>query len=98
MNYRKYTKEFKEEAVQLMNSKKTTITQISRNLGVSVSILYRWRSELEVDPNHAFPGKGKLKPDEQAYRKLSKELEQTRLERDILKKAVAFFAKDRLIN
>jgi transposase len=48
---------------------------------------------LEADPNDAFPGKGRLKPEEEELQRLHREIETLREEREILKKATAFFAK-----
>jgi transposase len=91
-NRRRYTKEFKLEAVQLSLSKGTNASKIARDLGIHPNILYRWIREYNTDPEHSFPGLGKSKePDE--LRKLRKELADTKLERDILKKALAIFSK-----
>jgi transposase len=57
-------------------------------------LLYKWKRDLEADPTNAFPGKGKLKPEQEQLRQLQQELKRVTEERDILKKALAFFSKN----
>ena len=90
---RKHTREFKLEAVRMLGDGTRSVGEVARDLGIGQSLLCRWRRELEVDPDHAFPGKGRLKPEEDELHQLRKEVERLREERDILKKATAFFAK-----
>jgi len=91
---RSYSREFKLEAVELITKKGYSIAEASRNLGIEYSVLRRWKIQLTDDPQHAFPGKGKLKaPDEELHR-IKRELERVKEERDILKKALAYFAED----
>ena len=89
-----YSREFKHEAVRLITEKGYSIAEASRNLGVEYSVLRRWKNQLAIDPEHAFPGKGRLKPDDQQLRDLQRELKRTKEERDILKKALAYFAEE----
>jgi transposase len=89
-----YTKEFKLEAVRLAESRDSKTVDIARNLGVSVNVLNRWIREYHSDTQHTFPGNGKLKEPEEELRKLRKELADTKMERDILKRALAFFSKE----
>ena len=70
------------------------MAEASRNLGVEYSVLRPWKQQLTADPNNAFPGKGKLKADDEELRRLKRELERVKEERDILKKALAYFAED----
>ena len=70
-----------------------SVAQVARDLGVDRGLLTKWKRELTADPDHAFPGKGRLKPMEEELHRLRKEVEVLRQERDILKKATAFFAK-----
>jgi transposase len=91
---RSYNRQFKKEAVALIADKGHSIAEASRNLGIEYSVLRRWKTQLEGDPQTAFPGKGRLKPADQELRKLRKELERVTEERDILKKALAYFAED----
>ena len=89
-----YSREFKKEAVALITDKGYSIAEASRNLGIEYSVLRRWKTQLADDPQNAFPGKGRLKPADHELRKLQKELERVKEERDILKKALAYFAED----
>ncbi len=89
-----YSREFKKESVALITEKGYSIAEASRNLGVEYSILRRWKMQLSDDSQNAFPGKGRLKPADQELRNLRKELERVTEERDILKKALAYFAED----
>ena len=90
---RKHTREFKVEAVRMIVDKGLSVAQVARDLGVDRSLLTKWKRELMADEDHAFPGKGRLKPMEEELHRLHKEVEVLRQERDILKKATAFFAK-----
>jgi transposase len=93
-NRKKYTREFKLEAVRLLTGQDITISQASRDLGINPNLLGRWKREFQGDASQAFPGKGHLKPDEEELRRLRRENALLRQERDILKKAAAFFAKE----
>lgn len=77
----------------MISEKGLPISRVAEDLGIDRSLLTRWKRELTTDPEHVFPGKGRLKPDEEELRCLRKEVEVLRQERDILKKATAFFAK-----
>lgn len=86
-----YTKEFKLEAVQLVQAGQKSQAQIARDLGVADSTLSHWRKELEVHGGDAFPGSGHQTPLEEENRHLKREVEILRQERDILKKLSASF-------
>jgi transposase len=91
-----YTREFKLEAVQLSESSEKTVAQIARDLGVPERVLYRWRRELRAlreRPEQAFPGKGHQSELEEENRRLRRELELLKQEREILKKAVGIFSR-----
>ena len=90
---RTYTKEFKLEAVQLAESRDGKVSDIARNLGISPNLLNRWIREHHADSQYAFPGHGKMKEPDEELRQLRKELADTKMERDILKKALAVFSK-----
>lgn len=90
---RQYTREFKQEAVTLTNQPGSTIAQVARDLGIGRSMLGRWRRQLAGEGEKAFPGKGNPRDEEIA--RLKKELQQARMERDILKKAVGIFTQGR---
>ena len=91
---KRYSREFKLEAVRLITEKGYSIAEASRNLGVEYSVLRRWKKQLADDPQNAFPGTGHLKASDQELRALQRELERVKEERDILKKALAYFAED----
>ncbi len=94
---RQYTQEFKKEAVEYSLSSEKSVEEIARDLGISPHNLTRWRKEYRKRGELAFPGHGKenLTPQEEKLRKLQKELTDTQIERDILKKALAIFTKKR---
>ena len=91
---KRFDKEFKIEAVRLASEPGNTQSEIERDLGISQGIISRWKHELRKDGDQAFPGKGRLKPDDDELRRLKRENERLRQERDILKKAVAIFSED----
>ncbi len=88
-----YTREFKLEAIQLTETSGKPVAQIERELGLGKSQIYRWKRQLEKEGEEAFPGKGRLKAQEEAIRQLRRETEILRQERDILKKAITIFAQ-----
>ena len=92
---RKYTREFKLEAVRLSEDPEQTAAEVARALGISPKILYRWRQAFKADGQEAFPGHGKLPESEEEVRQLRRELERVTQERDILKKAIAIFSRER---
>ena len=89
-----YSKEFKLETIELAKTSTKTDSQLEQDLGLSRGCLYNWRKQLEQAGEQAFPGKGKLKPDDEYTRGLERELALVRQERDILKKALAIFSLD----
>ena len=89
-----YSKEFKIDAVKLVTEQGFNVSEAARNLGIHHSSLRRWKRQLESDGNQAFPGKGNLSADKDELNRLRKENKRLRMERDILKKATAFFAKE----
>ena len=93
MKRRSFTREFKIEAVQLSYDSDIPVVQVAKNLGVRPELLYRWRAEQRQAGGDAFSGKGNLKPEDAEVAQLRRELEQTRMERDILKKALSVFAQ-----
>ena len=89
-----YSKEFKQESVRLIIDKGYSIAEAARNLGVDYSVLRRWKIQYEQNPEISFPGKGQQKPHDAELRRLKRKLERVTEERDILKKALAYFAED----
>jgi transposase len=88
----KYTPEFKREAVRMMTELGLSVSEVSSKLGVTKSQLYDWRKVAKAQGQAAFPGSGHLTPIEEENRRLKAENKRLEMERDILKKATAFFA------
>lgn len=88
---RKFTSEFKQEAVRLMTEQGVPLAKASRDLDINQNVLRRWRQELEQHGEKAFPGNGM--PIEEELARLRKEVEVLRREREILKKAVSIFSQ-----
>jgi transposase len=88
-----HTKEFKLETIELAQTSGKNDSQLERELGLSRGCLYNWRKEVERDGAQAFPGKGRLKADDEYVRGLERELAIVQQERDILKKALAIFTR-----
>ena len=91
-----YTKEFKVEAVRLLQEGIKPASDLARELGVRRVLLYRWKNELEKKGDASFgrhPGRPK-KDQQSEIARLRQELRDVKEERDILKKAAAYFAKD----
>jgi transposase len=96
MERRKFTREFKLEAVNLVRERSVTVAQAARDLGVHGTVLRRWVQEYAADSQQAFPGQGQMKPDQVEIERLRREVTKLKAERDILKKAAASFAKESL--
>ncbi|MBU8920263.1 MAG: transposase [Bacteroidales bacterium] len=92
---KRYDAEFKRGAVRLADNSEKGDSAIERELGLYQGAIRIWRKALRSDPVDAFPGTGHMKPAEEEMRSLRRELEEVRQERDILKKAMAIFTKDR---
>jgi transposase len=88
---KKYTKEFKLDAIRLLEPGTKPGHQIERDLGIGSGQIYRWRRQLSEDGGRAFPGNGKSRDEELAA--LRKEVKELREERDILRKATAIFSR-----
>ena len=90
---RKFSEDFKREAVRLMGEASQTNDELAAKLDVNVTLLYKWRKELVTHGIDAFPGKGQPKVAEDELARLKRENEQLRQERDFLKRAAVYFAK-----
>ena len=90
---RRFDRQFKLDALRMVQETEQPIAEIARNLGIHPNILYKWRNEFLSDAEHSFPGKGNLKPEDAELRALRRELETVKEERDILKKALAVFSR-----
>ena len=91
---RQFSREFKQEAVRLVRERGVTTAQVARDLDVHVNLLRGWVRAQIADPAHAFPGEGQQKPEQAEVTRLRREVTRLRAERDILKKAAAYFAKE----
>jgi transposase len=94
--YRKFTKDFKVEAVKLCLESGKTIKQVAEDLGIPVKSLEHWRRQHGRQGDDAFRGNGHRTAVQMELRLLRKEVAELRMERDILKKAAAWFAKQQL--
>lgn len=95
MNKRKsFSAEFKREAVRLLETSKKQASDLARELGVRRNQLYKWKDQLGRRGEKAFPGPGHRLENSDEVSRLRRELEQVKEERDILKKAAAYFAKE----
>jgi transposase len=89
-----YSKQFKIDAVKLVTEQGYKVSEAARNLGIHHSSLRNWKKQLETDGNQSFPGKGHMTSDKEELYRLRKEVKKLRMEREILKKAAAFFANE----
>ena len=89
---RTFTREFKVEAAQLVQTSKKSQTQIARELGIADSTLHHWCKQFAQQGEQAFPGSGHQTLQEEEIRHLKRENELLRQERDILKKAIGIFS------
>ncbi len=91
---RQFSREFKLEAVKLVKNRGVSVAQASRDLDVHENVLRKWVRELAADPQQAFPGQGVMKPEQAEIERLKKENAKLKMERDLLKKAAAYFARE----
>ena len=91
---RTFTTEFKVQAVKLVTEQGRSIAEVARDLDLGESLLRSWKSALAAAGTGAFPGKGNPPSLEEELRRLRAENKRLQMERDILKKATAFFARE----
>jgi len=91
---KKYSQEFKQDAVKLITEQGYRVSEASRNLGVNISILRRWVKAVEKDKDKAFRGNGRMTAEQEEISRLRQENKRLLMEREILKKATAFFARE----
>jgi transposase len=92
---KQYDKEYKLETVRLIEKEGKTVRQVSREMGIPANTLYGWISAYKNSGKQAFPGSGKLKPEDQVVQDFERQIRDLKEENEILKKAMHFFAKDR---
>jgi transposase len=91
---KKYSKEFKLDAVSLVTEQNYNRAEAARSLGINTNMLGRWVKEQASDDGQAFRGNGKLTPDQEENRQLKAEIKRLKMEKEILKKATVFFAAE----
>lgn len=91
---KQYTREFKKEAVELVTRQNYTISQAAESLGINTSMLARWRKEYRDNKTQAFPGSGHQPSEIEELNRLREENRRLKLEKEILKKAAAYFARE----
>jgi transposase len=94
MARRRFGREFKLEAVRLVRDRGVTVAQAARDLDLHENLLRKWVKDFAADPQHAFPGQGQMKPEQLEIERLRREVTKLKAERDILKKAAAYFARE----
>ena len=91
---RKFSREYKLEAVKMVKERGVALKQVARDLDLNENMLRRWVREFGEDPQDAFPGLGQMKPEQAEIARLQREVAKLKMERDILKKAAGYFAKE----
>jgi transposase len=90
---RYFDRDFKYEAIRLMDEGKRSVGDIVKDLDIHPNVLHQWRRKYRADMEQAFPGKGHLKAPEEEIRRLQRENSDLKEEKEILKKALAIFSK-----
>ena len=93
---RKYSKEFKLEAIRMYENGERNVTEVERELGITQGLLWKWKADLEKQPKkeEAFPGNGKLTDTEARIRQLEREIAILKEDKEILKKVLTMYSKD----
>ena len=91
---RNYTRAFKAEAVRRIAAEGRSLAEVARDLGLGESMLRAWKQALARGGDQAFPGKGNPPAQDEELRRLRAEVKRLTMERDVLKKATAFFARE----
>lgn len=92
--HKKYDEHFRREAVRLVEEEGMSCAQVERDLGITTSLVSRWRKAIKEDDQTPFPGKGYQRPEQAELTKLRRENNRLKQERDILKKATAIFSEN----
>lgn len=88
-----FERQYKIDAVSLVVNGGRTVVEVAHELGIDANTLYRWKREFTEEVGEAFPGKGRLSPQEEELRRLRRELAQAKEDSEILKKALGYFSK-----
>ena len=91
---KKYSKEFKLDAIALVIEQNYSQSEAARNLGINPNMLGRWIKEADNEDGQAFRGNGKLTPEQEEIRQLKAQVKRLEMEREVLKKATVFFVKE----
>jgi transposase len=91
---KRYSKEFKLDAISLVTEQGYSRAEAARSLGINANMLCRWVQEEQAGDGQSFRGNGRLTPDQEENRRLKAEIKRLRMEKEILKKATVFFAAE----
>jgi len=91
---KKYSKDFKLDAISLVLDQGYSRSEAARSLDINANMLCRWIKEFQAEDGQAFRGNGKLTPEQEEIRNLKAQVKRLEMEKDILKKATVFFAKE----
>jgi len=91
---KQYTAEFKQDAVSLVTEQGYSFAEAGRSLGINGNMVSRWHREFAANGSTAFPGNGKLSPEQHRIQELERQVQRLEMEKAILKKATVFFAKE----
>jgi transposase len=91
---KRYSKEFKLDAVSLVTEQGYSRAEAARSLGINANMLCRWVQEEQAGDSQSFRGNGRLTPEQEENRRLKAEIKRLRMEKEILKKATVFFAAE----
>lgn len=91
---REFSKEFKRDAISLVIEQGYTRVEAAKSLDIHPALLSRWVREYHEDGGEAFRGRGKLRSEQEELRQLRNEVKRLKMEKEILKKAAVFFAKE----
>jgi transposase len=94
MKRQKFSREYKLEAVRQVREQRVSSAQVARDLGIGPNVVSRWVREASGDIRKAFPGQGQQPPEQAEIERLKREIVKLKAEKDILKKAAAYFARE----
>jgi len=94
MKRRSFSREYKLEAVRQVRERGVSSSLVAKELGIGANVLSRWVREASGDVRKAFPGQGQQSAEQAEIERLKREIIRLKAEKDILKKAAAYFAKE----